>query len=369
MSDIAWDWIGIVGGLGLLVLGGESLVRGASRLAAALRISPLVIGLTVVAFGTSAPELAVSVQSTVSGNGDIALGNVVGSNIFNVLFILGASALIVPLVVSSHLIRRDVPIMILVSVLVLALGWDLRITRWEGVALFAGIIAYTWHCIRTTSREAPAVQQEFAQEWSPAEPRATRLGLNVVFIVTGLVLLVLGARLLVAGAVSVAGSLGVSELVIGVTIVAAGTSLPEVMTSLIAAIRGERDIAVGNVIGSNIFNILCVLGLSSAIPDGGVAVNPGALSFDVPVMIGVAIACLPVFFTGTRHIALGRGPVSFSTTWRTPCISCCSRPAAGGGLRSAPRSVLFVIPLTAVTLAIGAWRSVPRGNRPGDTGP
>lgn len=357
MSDLVWDWIGIAGGLVLLVLGGELLVRGASRLAAALKISPLVIGLTVVAFGTSAPELAVSVQSALSGNADIAVGNVVGSNIFNVLFILGISALIVPLAVSSLLIRRDVPIMVLVSVLLLALGWDFRISRWEGAALFLGIIAYTWHCIRTTRFDAPAVQEEFAQEWPSEDPKTAKPGLNLILIAAGLVLLMIGARLLVGGAVSIAERLGVSELVIGVTIVAAGTSLPEVMTSIIAAIRGERDIAVGNVVGSNIFNVLCVLGLASTIAQDGVEVSQAALSFDLPVMTGVAIACLPIFFTG--HV-ISRWEGALFLFYYVAYTACLVLQATGSTWESTFSAALglFVIPLTVVTLAIGLWRSV-----------
>ncbi len=354
MGNLAWAWIGIAGGLVLLVLGGELLVRGASRLAASLRISPLVIGLTVVAFGTSAPELAVSVQSALAGSADIALGNVVGSNIFNVLFILGISALIVPLVVSSQLVRWDVPVMILVSAFVLVFGWDQQINRWEGVGLFLGIIAYTWWCIRKAKSESPAVEQEFAQEWAPTNTKPTA-GWDALFIAAGLVLLVFGARFLVTGAVVIAKHLGVSELVIGVTVVAAGTSLPEVMTSIVAAIRGERDIAVGNVVGSNIFNILCVLGLTSAILPGGVEVSRTALQFDVPVMIGVAIACLPIFFTG-HVISRWEGALFlfFYLTYTTFLIL----QATDNKWQSTFKTsvLLFILPLSVVALGVSWWR-------------
>ncbi len=312
MSGMVMAWLKIGGGLLLLVGGGELLVRGASRLARYMQISPLVIGLTVVAFGTSAPELAVSVQAALAGNADIALGNVVGSNIFNVLFILGVSALIVPLVVSSQLIRWDVPVMIAASLLLIVFGWDGAIVRWEGIMLFAGIIAYTYWCIRQSRQESRAVVEEFKQEW-PTENEAgiklaSTLWVNFGWIGSGLILLGLGSTFLISGAVKVAASLGVSELVIGLTIVAAGTSLPEVVTSITAAIRGERDIAVGNVVGSNIFNILCVLGLSSTIGPTGILVSNSALAFDIPVMIVVACACLPIFFTG-RVISRWEGGV------------------------------------------------------------
>jgi len=286
-----------VAGLGLLVLGAEWLVKGASRLAAALGISPLVIGLTVVAYGTSAPEMAVSVKSAWAGQPDLALGNVVGSNIFNVLFILGASAIITPLVVSSQLIRLDVPIMIGASLLTLLLAGDGSVGRLDGAILFALAVAYTVFQVRQSRKESAAVREEYGREFGPS--RSATAG-NLAFIATGLVLLVLGSRWLVNGAVAFAQALGVSELIIGLTIVAAGTSLPEVATSILAAFRGERDIAVGNVVGSNIFNILGVLGLSAAVSTGGVTVSTSALHFDIPVMLAVAVACLPIFFTGSR---------------------------------------------------------------------
>ena len=268
-----WTAVEISLGLATLVVGAEMLVRGASRLAVAMAVSPLVIGLTVVAFGTSAPELAVSVQSAWNGNADLALGNVVGSNIFNVLFILGLSALIVPLAVSSQLIRCDVPIMVFVSMLLLALGLDGRLGRVDGTLLFVGIIVYTCWSIRQSRRESREIQSEFAHEMPRAPHGGWQVLNQVALIVTGLVLLGLGARWLVDGAVHIAASIGVSELIVGLTIVAAGTSLPELVTSIVAAYRGERDIAVGNVVGSNIFNILCVLGLSSLMGPQGVGVS------------------------------------------------------------------------------------------------
>ncbi len=283
-------------GLVALVVGAELLVRGASRLAAAVGISPLVIGLTVVAFGTSAPELAVSVRSSLAGQADIALGNVVGSNIFNVLFILGACALIAPLVIHQQLVRLDVPLMIGISFLLFVLALDGQIGRLDGLLLFVGIIAYTSFAIFQSRKETAEIQSEYAQEYSVAAQRDIQhMLLQVVIIMAGLGLLVLGSQWLVDGAVAIARSFGVSQLVIGLTIVAAGTSLPEVATSIVATMRGERDIAVGNVIGSNIFNMLSILGLTGLIAP--IAVAPAALSLDIPVMIAVAVACLPIFFT------------------------------------------------------------------------
>jgi cation:H+ antiporter len=253
-------------GLALLIVGAEGLVRGASRMALGLGISPLVVGLTVVAFGTSAPELAVSIQSALSvpNGADVALGNVVGSNIVNVLLILGVSAVITPLVVQQQLIRLDVPLMIGVSVVVFLMSFDGTISRIDGLILFAGIIAYTVFAIRQSRRESVDVQEEYRAEFDANRPQSIGDWLkNVAFLIGGLALLVVGSRWMVDGAVSFARVFGISELVIGLTIVAVGTSLPEIATSIVAALRGERDIAVGNVVGSNIFNLLSVLGLSS----------------------------------------------------------------------------------------------------------
>ncbi len=301
MNELLWAAAKIAGGLILLVAGGETLVRGASLLASAMRVSSLVIGLTVVAFGTSAPELAVSLQSAWSGNADLAIGNVVGSNIFNVLFILGFSALIVPLVVSSQLIRWDAPVMIASSVLLFVFGLNGRIERWEGYLLFLGVVLYTWWCIRQSRKEGRQVIEEFEGEW-PSDPGPSAAPphwlSNLLLIVLGLCLLGLGSNLLISGSVRIASAMGVSQLVIGLTIVAIGTSLPEVVTSITAACRNERDIAVGNVVGSNIFNILCVVGLTSTVSPQGIAVSQSALSLDIPVMLAVAFACLPIFLSG-----------------------------------------------------------------------
>ena len=290
----------LIAGLVLLVAGAEVLVRGAARLAAQFGIPPLIIGLTVVAFGTSAPETAVSVQAAFNGSGDLAIGNVIGSNIANILLILGMTALIAPLVVSRQLIRLDVPIMIGASLLVFALAWDGSLSRLDGALLFAGILAYTAFLIISSRRDkTTAADDEFATEFGLNEAPKPYAGLiNLGLIVVGLVLLVSGSNFLVEGAVSLARALGLSELVIGLTVVAVGTSLPELATSVMAAIKGERDIAVGNIVGSNIFNLLCVLGLASLVSPSAIPVAANALAFDFPVMIAVAIACLPIFFNG-----------------------------------------------------------------------
>ncbi len=295
-------------GLVLLVIGAELLVQGASRIAARLGISALVIGLTVVAFGTSAPELAVSVTGALNGQADLALGNVVGSNIFNILFILGSAAVVAPLLVQRQLIRLDVPLMIGVCALCWVFALDGVISRLDGAILALGILTYTTLLIRMARRQgvvaaAAATAAATAAGILP-DPAAPRTGLRdriivqLAMIASGLAMLVFGSRWLVDGAISLAKGFGVSELVISLTIVAAGTSLPELATSVLAAYRGERDIAVGNVVGSSIFNILCVLAGAAIIAPSGVAVAAPALAFDIPVMTAVAVACLPLFFTG-----------------------------------------------------------------------
>jgi cation:H+ antiporter len=357
------------GGLAALVVGASLLVRGASTLAATLGISPLVIGLTVVAFGTSSPELAVSVQSAWSGQTDLAVGNVVGSNIFNVLFILGVSALIAPLVVAQQLVRQEVPLMIAASVALLLLIMDGQLSRGEGALLCAAAVVYTVLLIVQARREGAAVQTEYAQEFGSATAgRGRHWLLQLAFVIGGLVLLVLGSDWLVDGAVRAARLLGLSEAVIGLTIVAAGTSLPEAAASVMAAFKGERDIAVGNVVGSNLFNILAVLGLSSLVSPAGLTVAPALQGFDVPVMLAVAVACLPIFLSGYR---IDRWEGGLFLVYYIAYIAYLILAATEHAVLPAFSRVmlLFALPLTAVTLAIVTYRSLraqpgtPRGPR------
>lgn len=290
---MTWLFLGI--GLVLLVAGADLLVKGAARLAGAFGIPSLVIGLTVVAFGTSAPELAVSVKAAYAGQAELAIANVVGSNIFNVLFILGVAALIMPLVISKQLIRQDVPIMVGVSLLVLWMVQDQQLDKIECAVLFAGLIAYTWFLFKQGKAQgADTGDTEVEEMLKQPHP----MWQNLLFVVGGLVLLVLGARWLVESAIALATAWGVNEAVIGLTIVAAGTSLPEVVTSIVATIRGERDIAVGNVVGSNIFNILCVLGLSGLVSPIPLVAGAQMSQLDIPVMLAVAMLCVPFFFAG-----------------------------------------------------------------------
>jgi cation:H+ antiporter len=301
-----------------------------------------VIGLTVVAFGTSSPEMAISVSSAWKGEADIAVGNVVGSNIFNVLFILGLSALITPLVVSKQLVKLDVPLMIGVSVLAFLLSMDGRIAFWEGAILFVGVIGYTILAIRMGKASG---------ETGEAVEGADRTGMNLGLIAVGLVLLVLGSQWLVSAAITIATAMGVSELVIGLTIVAAGTSMPEVATSVTAAIRGQRDIAVGNVVGSNIFNILAVLGLTAMVAPGGLPVSQAALNFDYPVMMAVAVACLPIFFVGyTIQRWEGALFLGYYVAYTVYLVFAATEHDALPVFSQA--MMWFVVPLTVITLLI-----------------
>lgn len=361
-------------GIGILVLGADLLIRGAARIALMAGVSPLVIGLTVVAFGTSAPELAVTSSASLAGNPDLALGNVVGSNIFNILLILGASALVAPLVVKRQLIRVEVPLLTVSSVLVLLLAVDGRIGRGEGALLVAGAVAYTGALLWKSRRNRP--DRGMDGDPDPALPSGVlekgrpgtgvgRILLDLSLAVAGLGLLVLGSRWMVAGARSFAASLGVSELVIGLTIVAAGTSLPELATSVIAALKGERDMAVGNIVGSNLFNVLLILGTAAVVAPDGVPASPVALRFDIPVMIAVSIACLPTFVTGLR-IARWEGALflAYYVAYTAYVVLAATEHESLEAYRTG--MVFFVLPLTGVTLLVVA---VAAARRPAVRGP
>jgi cation:H+ antiporter len=345
-------------GLAALVAGADLLVRGASRLAYSFGISPLVVGLTIVAFGTSAPEVAVSVGAVLGGTTDLAIGNVVGSNIFNVLFILGVSALITPLVVNLQLIRQEVPIMVGTSLLLLVLALDGRLGLLDGGLLFGLLLAYNVFLVRQSRTQTAAAKQAYEREFDGAAAGRwdARLPLQLLLIVVGLGLLVLGSHWLVSASVSFAKALGVSDLVIGLTIVAAGTSMPEVATSVMAALKGQRDIAVGNVVGSSTFNILGCLGLSSLVAgQAGLIVPPAVMHFDIWVMCAVALACLPVFLTG-REIARWEGALFllFYVAYAVYLVLAAQHHDALEPFSSAMLG--FVIPLTLVTLVVSMFR-------------
>jgi cation:H+ antiporter len=286
----------LLAGLVALYFGAEWLVRGGASFAVRLGVTPLMVGLTVVAYGTSTPELIVSSMAAAQGNGAIAIGNVVGSNIFNICFILGLTALISPMRVQFQLVKLDTPIMVGVAVLFLLFFLDLRIALWEALVFLAGIVAYTVFNVKLARQEA---SKQVQQEFDEAAPKPTgMLWKDLMLILGGLAVLVLGSRLFVSGSVQLAKLLGLSDAVIGLTIIAAGTSLPELASSLIAAYRKQPDIAIGNVVGSNIYNILAILGVSGVIRhplDGqGVGLT------DTWIMIGVSCLLLVIAWTGFK---------------------------------------------------------------------
>ena len=275
---ILYFLIGLVG----LYVGGDWLVRGASDIARRFRVSPLVIGLTIVGFGTSTPELLVSVQAALEGQSGIAIGNVVGSNIANILVILGLSALVAPLVMSFDRVRNDLLWMIAAALIVVPMFLTGFLTRTEGVILFVGIVIYVVIALRQVGTEAP--------DDLPVPP----LWQSLALVGVGLVALMIGARFMVDSATDIARTLGISEAIIGLTIVAVGTSLPELATSVTAAFRGQREIAIGNVVGSNVFNIFAILGLTAMIAP--IPVEQRFLMIDTPIMIGVSLALTAILF-------------------------------------------------------------------------
>ncbi|AVR90087.1 calcium/sodium antiporter [Thauera aromatica] len=341
-------------GLVVLVAGAELLVRGASRLAVSFGVSPLVVGLTVVAFGTSAPEMAVSVGSALAGSPDLAIGNVVGSNIANILLILGISALITPLLVDEQIIRQEIPIMIGVSALLVVMALDGRLSLLESAILFGLVLAYTVFLVVQSRRASKGVQDEFETEL-PTSTWDRHWSVQLALIAVGLAMLVVGADWLVDAAVAFARAFGVSDLVIGLTIVAVGTSMPEIATSIVAALRGQRDIAVGNVVGSNVFNILAVLGAAGIASGAGLPVSEAARNFDLWVMLAVAFACLPIMITG-REIARWEGGIFLGyyaayTAWLAlQAQQHASLPAVSSVMLG------YVMPLTVITLVVSIVR-------------
>jgi len=353
----ALTFVFLVVGLVALVLGAESLVRGAARLAARTGMSNVVIGLTVVAFGTSAPELAVSVGDVLRddpGSGSLAIGNVVGSNIANVLLALGlAAALGGALVVAFRIIRVDVPVMIAVSIVVWLMVLDERLGRVEGIVLTIGLLLYvTWTVVVARRDVAAAPTVDFDEGVvDPAVLRRHSAWNDLAYVAAGLALLVFGSQALVGSATDIAGELGVSDLVIGLTVVAVGTSLPEVATSVIAAMRGQRDLAVGNAVGSNLFNLLAVLGLTATISPHPLPVAPSAVQVDIPVMILVAVACLPIFANG--HV-LERWEGIVFLAYYIAYVGWLVLDAGDQGARDSYGAVIafFAVPLTTITMVV-----------------
>ncbi|WP_372594137.1 calcium/sodium antiporter [Actinotalea sp.] len=344
--------LALLGGMALLVAGGEVLVRGASGLARLLGLSPLVVGLTVVSFATSTPELAVTARASLAGSPGLAVGNVVGSNIANILLVLGIAGLILPLVVQLPVVRRDVPVMIGLSGLLWVLSLDGAVSRTDGLLLLVLLLAYlAWALLRTGRRRVPVTAAQAQAEASPS-PRGARPALALGgLVVLGVAMLAIGAQWLVAAATDVALTLGLSELVVGLTVVAIGTSLPELATSVIAAIRGNLEMAVGNAVGSCIVNIGAVMGISALLSPGGVPVDAGASGFDLPMMLAVAVALLPIAFTG---FVIRRWEAALFVAYYTAYVTYLLLRSAEHAVLAPFSSVmlLFVAPLTGLTLVL-----------------
>lgn len=372
----------LLGGFVLLVAGGEALVRGASSLGKTVGLSSLIIGLTVVSSATSAPELAVSAGAALSGSPGLAVGNVVGSNIANILFVMGLTAVFGALMVKTQLIKADIPIMIGLSVIALLMALDGTISTLEGSTLLGLLLVYLVVTIvlarrqtqraknTTTPEDDDAASASTGDDAAPAasSPARTSAGdsvkptrtlrtskrrstlIDLVLLVVGIALLVAGAQMLVSASTTIAQALGVSDLIIGLTVVAIGTSLPELATSVIAALRGERDMAVGNLVGSNIFNIGAVLGLTAVIAPGGIEVDSAAVHFDLPVMIATALVLLPLAFTAA---AIGRWEgallVLLYGAYVTYLVLDASSHAALQPFNAA--MLWFVLPITALWIA------------------
>ncbi len=298
MGAVAWCLFGLVA----LVAGSELLVRGGTRFAALLGVPPILIGLTIVSIGTSMPELAVGIEAALQGSGSLAVGNIAGTNTFNILFILGLSALLAPLTLEMRTLRFDLPMMTAAALALVAMAWDGVLTRMEGAFLVAAGVAYTVGVVSAARREGRAVKADFAREYgvAPKRPSGRGIALSFAALVAGIAVIVVGAEWLVDGAIDLARMMGVSDAFIGLTVVAIGTSAPELVTTVVSTLRQERDIAVGNLIGSSVYNILIILGVTVLVPSSGIAVEANLIRVDLPVMGMAALVCAPVFLSGRR---------------------------------------------------------------------
>lgn len=313
-SSVGWFVVGLVA----LAIGAEVMVRGGAQLASRLGISPMLVGLTVVSIGTSLPELAVGVTAALEGSGALAVGNIAGTNVVNILFILGLSALISPLAIERRTLRFDLPVMAGAAVLLWVLAVNGVLSRLDGLILVCGAIVYTVVLIHMSRRESRATVAEYAQAF-PAVPEpgdaAKRVGgktvQHVAMTVTGIAVVILGAEWLVGGAVGIARAFGVSDALIGLTVVAIGTSAPELVTAIVSTVRGERDIAVGNLLGSSVYNILLILGITCMVPANGLTLTHNLVWIDIPIMVAVSLVCIPIFISGRQvHRAEGAAMVA-----------------------------------------------------------
>jgi cation:H+ antiporter len=299
VTDLIADIVLLIAGIGVLYFGAEWLVRGAARLAGSLGVSPIVVGLTIVSFGTSAPELVVGTVAALGGNPGLAIGNVMGSNLANIGLILGLTAVVRPLAVHSRVVWREMPLMLLVTAALYPLMSDYMLDRGDGVILLFALAGYLLFVFQSVEDEAPEILGEYEEFMKASTESQTTVHLSDVFwVVIGSACLILGGYGIVEGAVQVATKLGVSQVVIGLTVVAVGTSLPELATSMVAALRGEADIAVGNVIGSNIFNVAAILGTASVLEP--IAIPRGVLTRELPVVLAMSVLLFPVLRSGWK---------------------------------------------------------------------
>lgn len=298
-GSVGWFVVGLIA----LAVGAEVMVRGGAKLAARLGISPILIGLTVVSIGTSLPELAVGVTAATTGSGDLAVGNIAGTNVVNILFILGLSALIRPLAIEQRTLRFDLPVMAGSAVLLWVLAVNGVLSRVDGAILVLGAVVYTVVLIRMSRRESRATVAEYAEAF-PAGPAPKPIGRgalqDTVMTVSGIAVVILGAEWLVGGAVGIARGFGVSDALIGLTVVAMGTSAPELVTTIVSTVRGERDIAVGNLLGSSVYNILLILGITCLVPANGLELTRNLVWIDIPIMVAASLVCIPIFISGRR---------------------------------------------------------------------
>ncbi len=310
MPALAWFSAGLV----LLIVAAELVVRHGASLALAFGVKPLILGLTIVAIGTSAPELAIGITAASNGSGALAVGNIAGTNLVNILLIMGLSALMRPLALHERTLRMDLPMMAVAALVMTALAWDGLLSRADGGFMLAIACVYTASLVRQARHESRGVNAEYREMFGSEGARTpatdeTRTGLNGMYLLAGIALSVLGAQWLVDGAVNLARLFGLSEAVIGLTIVAIGTSAPELVTTVVGTLRNERDVAVGNLLGSSIYNILVILGIPCLIaPGGGIPVERALLLFDIPLMTAVALLCIPVFISG-RGVTRAEGGI------------------------------------------------------------
>lgn len=343
------------GGLLALLLAGHLVVRAASALGARLGLSPMVIGLTIIAAGTSAPELAVVGQAIAVDDTELAVGSIIGSNIANVLLVLGIASLLGAIHVTSRVVRIDIPVMIAASALFLLFALDGTLGRVDGVILFGGLVLFVTWTLQATRRrpnrgDVEASTRAVGGGTTVAPPAGPSLARVTVELVGGIAVLAVAARFVVSGAEEIARSLGVPELIVGLTIVALGTSAPEIVTTLVAAFQGRRDLAVGNAVGSNIFNILLVLGVAGMLSPSGISVSEDALQLDLPILLAAAIACLPIV---AWDYTLNRWEGAIFVSYYAAYLVFLVLDATGHRAKDPFALIMlgFVLPLTIITAA------------------